>query len=271
LKQIKSHISVVTGAGSGIGRATALALAKEGSRVVASDVEENAARQTAETIRSQGGEAFPYVMDVSDSEQIADVAGRIRRDLGVPSVLVNNAGIAVGAFFVDTSPESWERIVAINLMGVVHCCRAFIPGMVESGQAGHVINIASMLAYSGIRGASAYCTTKFGVLGFSESLRAELIDHQIGVSAICPGMIRTNIINSSVLESSVEDVEEKRKAIDAMYVKRNYAPDRVGKAVIKAIRRNRAVVPVAPEAWLAWYLTRWTPWLARWLATRDFA
>jgi short-subunit dehydrogenase len=154
-------------------------------------------------------------------------------------------------------------------MGVVHCCQAFLPVMVLAGKPGHVVNIASMLGYTGMRGVSAYCATKFGVMGFSESLRAEMREHAIGVSAVCPGIIRTNIINAGILESNDVDVEAKRKEIDALYEKRNYPPEKVARAVLSAIRRNRAVVPVTPEAWVTYYTKRWLPGLVSWLARRE--
>jgi NAD(P)-dependent dehydrogenase (short-subunit alcohol dehydrogenase family) len=269
MKEFKGKLALVTGAGSGIGQAVAIALAQEGAMIAVTDLNEVSAAETAELIHSGGGQARAFPLDVSDPIQIMEFAGTLDQSLGTPSVLVNNAGIAVGGYFPDTSLESWEKIVSINLMGVVHCCRAFVPAMVESGRPGHVANIASMLGYTQARGATAYCTTKYGVLGFSESLRAELGDHDIGVTAICPGIIHTNIINSSILESRDEDIEEKRKSIDALYEKRNYTPERVAQAVIRAIRKNRAVVPVTPEAWLAYYLKRWTPWLVRWITSKD--
>jgi NAD(P)-dependent dehydrogenase (short-subunit alcohol dehydrogenase family) len=270
VKDFEGKVALVTGAGSGIGRATAFALAAAGAKVAVSDIQQESAADTAATIRSKGQEAWPFTMDVSDPVQIEQLALEVKQSLGAPSILVNNAGIAVGGYFLDCSQESWQRIISINLMGVVHCCRAFVPLMVKSAQPGHIVNISSMLGYTGAKGVSAYCATKFGVVGFSESLRAELAQYDIGVSTICPGMIRTNIINSGILESKEEDVEEKREAIDLMYQKRNYPPDRVAKAIIKAIRRNRAMIPVTPEAWLIYYLKRWTPWLTGWIAQRDF-
>lgn len=269
MRNFAGKTAVVTGAGSGIGRATAEALAEQGATVAVTDVDPQSAGETARIINDRGLEARAFTLDVSDPDKIAKAAQQIRESVGVPAVLINNAGIAVGGYFLDMSPEIWQRIIAINLMGVIHCTRAFIPAMAASGQPGHVVNISSMLGYTQARGVSAYCTTKFGVLGFSESLRAELVDHGIGVTAICPGMIRTNIINSGVLESPDEDIEEKRKTIDAMYEKRNYPPEKVARAIIKAIRRNRAVVPVAPEAWAAYYARRWLPWLVRWQANKD--
>ena len=271
MKELAGKTAVVTGAGSGIGRATALALAAAGSRLAVTDLDIDAAREVASRIGEQGGAASAFALDVRDQDGVIRAAEEIRQAMGAPAVLVNNAGIAVGGYFLDTSYESWSEIIAVNLLGVVHCCRAFVPVMAASGRGGHVVNIASMLGYTGIRGAGAYCATKFGVLGFSESLRAELVDHDIGVSTICPGMVRTNIINAGILESSTEDVEARRVSIQALYEKRNFAPDRVAAAIVKAIRRNRAVVPVAPEAWLAYYLKRWTPGLLAWITRRDLA
>lgn len=269
MKQIAGTVAVVTGAGSGIGKAAALALAGQGARVAVTDLRYDGACATTAAITEVGGEAQPYGLDVSDPEQVQAVFGKIRGEVGPPSILVNNAGIAVGGYFADTSLSSWQRIVSVNLMGVVHCCQALVPEMVSAGRPGHVVNIASMLGYVGMQGVTAYCATKFGVVGFSECLRAELAGRGIGVSAVCPGMIRTNIINAGILESSAEDVEARRREIDALYEKRNYPPEKVARAVLSAIRRNRAVMPVTPEAWFAYYGQRWWPGLMRWLARRE--
>jgi len=269
VKDFEDKLAFVTGAGSGIGRATAIALARAGARVAVSDIDKESAAETADSIRSMGHTAQAFALDVASPEQVKEVAKEVEKSQGVPSILVNNAGIAVGGYFMDTSEESWRKIVAINLMGVIHCCRAFVPLMVSGGKPGHIVNVSSLLGYTQAKGVTAYCATKHGVVGFSESLRAEMAEYTIGVSTICPGMIRTNIIKSGILESKDEDVEEKRETIDAFYEKRNYSPDRVAKAIIKAIHRNRAMVPVTPEAWLAYYLKRWAPGLVEWFARRD--
>lgn len=269
MKNFAGKLALVTGAGSGIGRATAQALAAAGARIAVTDINSESAVATAQDILSSGGEAQPFELNVARPARIEQVAEDVERSMGVPSILVNNAGIAVGGEFLDTSAENWERVIAVNLVGVVDCCRAFVPRMVASESPGHVVNISSMLGYTAARGVSAYCTTKFGVMGFSESLRAEMAQYRIGVSAICPGIVRTNIIASGILESREDEAEEIRETIEAFYKKRNYPPERVAKAIVGAIRRNRAVVPVTPEAWLAYYLKRWVPGLVYWFARRD--
>ena len=270
MKSLNGKIAVVTGAGSGIGQATALALAAQGARVVVTDISESTAQTTADLIRSQSQSAEAYKLDVADYAQMQAVATRVQQDIGVPSIVVNNAGIAVAGSLLDCSLENWEKVVSINLMGVVHGCKAFLPAMVKSNSPGHIVNIASMAGFSGVAKLGAYTATKFAIVGFSESLRAEMSAHQIGVSAICPGLISTNIVSAGIFESSEVDVEEKRRAINALYSRRNYTPDRVAKVILKAIRKNRAVVPVTTEAWLVYYSKRWIPWLPRWLAGKDF-
>jgi NAD(P)-dependent dehydrogenase (short-subunit alcohol dehydrogenase family) len=271
VKNITEQVALVTGAGSGIGRATAIELALAGARVAVTDIDAENAGSTAREITAAGGVAQSFRMDVSDTDQIAQVSESVREHLGDPAILVNNAGIAVGGDFLDTSDDSWSKIVSINLMGVVHCCRVFIPRMVANGKPGHVVNVASMLGYTAARGVSAYCATKFGVVGFSACLRAELAAQNVGVSVICPGVVRTNIINAGILESDDPDIEERRQTIQAFYERRNYPPGRVARAIVRAIRKNRALVPVTPEARLSWYLQRLSPSLARLIALRELA
>ena len=155
MKDFEGKVALVTGAGSGIGRATALALAAMGARVAVTDIQQQSAADTTATIRSKGQEAHSFTLDVSNPEQIEQLASEVKQSLGVPSILVNNAGIAVGGYFLDCSQESWQRIISINLMGVVDCCRIFVPLMVASGQPGHVVNISSMLGYTGAKGVGA--------------------------------------------------------------------------------------------------------------------
>ena len=271
MKQLQNRLALVTGAGSGIGRATALALAEEGVRVIVTDLLEQSANDTAAQIRSRGHWAEARQLDVADLDQMKQLALELEQGPGSPDILVNNAGIAVAGLFLDVSMQNFRKIVEINMMGVINGCYAFLPAMVRNGRPAHIVNIASMAAYVSAVRMTAYCTTKSAVLGFSECLRAEMVSHGIGVSAICPGVIKTNIVDSGIFEASDVDVEQKRKDIVALYEKRNYSPEKVARAIIRAVKKNRAVAPVTPEAWVTYYLKRWTPWVISWLARRDLA
>lgn len=256
---IPGKLSLVTGAGSGIGRATALALAERGAKVIACDINEEAAKQTAAQI---GGGAEAYAVDVADREQMRALAETVTRDHGVLDILVNNAGVAIAASFLDTELTDWDWLLGINLMGVVHGCHFFVPTMVERGTGGHIINVSSVAGYLGTSRLNAYCTSKYAVLGFSESLRDELEPHHIGVSAICPGVINTSIPANMRARGS-GDIEADRQRAVELYKKRNYGPEKVASAIVGCIDNNTDVRPVTPEAWAIYALKRISPRLMR--------
>jgi NAD(P)-dependent dehydrogenase (short-subunit alcohol dehydrogenase family) len=187
-------------------------------------------------------------------------------------LLMNNAGVAIGGGFLDTSLPDWEWILGVNLRGVVHGCHFFVPAMVRRGRGGHVVNVASAAGYVAVEALAAYATTKFGVLGLSEALRDELARHRIGVTCICPGIIDTPITRAAKLVGPAASDAARQRMIDA-YQRRGYGPERVAEGVLRAVQRNRAVAPVAPEAWLMYYAKRLAPgWLARanaWLSRRQ--
>jgi len=251
---------VVTGAASGIGRETALALARRGADVAICDVDEAGLEETAERIRQLGRRVLQSRVDVSSAEQMRGFAEQTYAELGRVDVLVNNAGIAVAGFFVEVPLEEWDTILGINLKGVVNGCYFFVPKMVEAGTGGHVVNIASMAGYIASPGMTAYSTTKFGVIGFSESLRAELVERGIGVTAVCPGVINTPIVSSGHVYGASATPENREKA-DQLFQRRNYGPDRVARGILKAIQKNRAVAPISPEAWAGYWIKRLFPWL----------
>jgi len=171
---------------------------------------------------------------------------------------VNNAGVGLAARFQDTTLEDWDWILGINLKGVIHGLHFFVPAMVERGQGGHVVNVASALGYMSGRMTSAYGTTKFGVVGLTESLRMELKPEGIGVSAICPGIVSTSIVATSRRRGEVAAESTGQRLVD-FYKKRNYGPERVAKAILKAVRKNTALQPVTPEAHLIYFLKRLSP------------
>ncbi len=260
IEDLSGRVAVVTGAASGIGRETALALARRGADLAICDVNEAGLEETAEQIRQMGCRVLPSRVDVSSAEEMRDFAERTYAELGRVDVLVNNAGIGIGGLFVEIPLEKWDTVLAINLKGVVNGCYHFLPRMIEAGAGGHVVNIASMAGYIAFPGMTPYVTAKFGVLGFSESLRAELAESGIGVTAVCPGLINTPIVRTASVYGS-SGVPENREQAIRTFEKRNYGPDRVARGILKAIQKNRAIAPIAAEAWVAYWLKRLFPWL----------
>jgi NAD(P)-dependent dehydrogenase (short-subunit alcohol dehydrogenase family) len=250
--------ALVTGAGSGIGRETALLLAARGARLFLVDVAAEALGETASMCRGYGNAARTECVDVSDREAMARFSETVHRDVPAVDILVNNAGVGLGASFLDTSLSDWEWIVGVNVWGVIHGCHFFVPRMVERKQGGHVVNVASAAGYVGTAELSAYATTKFAVVGLSEALRDELAPHGIGVSTICPGIIDTSITQSARLRGAAAADGERERLI-GIYKRRNYGPRKVAEAIVDAIERNRAVVPVTPEAWVMYALKRAAP------------
>ncbi|WP_280481063.1 SDR family oxidoreductase [Nocardia cyriacigeorgica] len=262
------QLVVITGGGSGIGRETALAFARRGAEIVLSDVNLAAAKETVELVAAAGGIAHAYQLDVSDEAAVADHARAVLEAHGVPDILVNNAGIGQAGDFFDTPSAEFDRVLRVNLGGVVNGCRAFGPAMAERG-AGHIVNLSSMAAYSPQQGFSAYATSKSAVFMFSDCLRAELAGRGIGVHTICPGIVHTNIVATTTF-SGVDAEEEKRKQqhYDNLYRMRHYGPEKVAEQIVRAVARGRSIVPVTPEARVNYHLSRLAPAIGRFVAAR---
>lgn len=261
------QLVVVTGAGSGIGRATAYGFAANGARVIAADIDEDAAKHTAFGILERGGTAHVFGVDVADAAAMARFATWVRATHGVPDIVVNNAGIGIGGSLLDTTEEDWARIRAIDLDGVYRGCRLFGRQMAERGQGGHLVNIASMAAYAPAVSLPAYAAMKAGVLQLSQTLRLDLADHGIGVSAICPGIINTPMtMRSEYVGVSDDEAQRLRERAKRAFARRGYPAERVALAIMRAVLHNRAVVPVAPESYVGWYLSRVSPAANRALA-----
>ncbi|MFR0358693.1 SDR family oxidoreductase [Streptomyces sediminimaris] len=258
------QLVLVTGAGSGIGRATAFAFAEARARVVAVDRDTEAAARTAELCRPAGApESWAETADVSDERAMEELAEKVAAEYGVVDVLVNNAGVGLGGSFFDTTPQDWKKVLDVNLWGVIHGCRLFGRQMAERGQGGHIVNTASAAAYQPSRALPAYSTSKAAVLMLSQCLRAELAGRGIGVSAVCPGFVNTGI-TSTARFAGVDADEEKRlrRRAARLYGLRNYPPEKVADAVLRAVVRDEAVVPVTPEARGARLLSRFAPRLS---------
>jgi NADP-dependent 3-hydroxy acid dehydrogenase YdfG len=238
---MKMHdkVVVVTGAGSGIGRATALLFAKQGARIAACDVDE--ARLASLQAELGDRALLARRVDVSDRAQMKTFADSI----DTVDVVVNNAGVGLGGSFRDTSLDDWDWVLGVNLKGVVHGCHFFVPKMVERGAGGHVVNISSILGIYPAPNVSAYVASKFAVRGLSQSLRAELAPHRIGVTAICPGMIATSIIDDGRLAG---DISSRKHKVAGTFRDRGAPPEKVAAAILDAVRSNPAVRTVGADA-----------------------
>ena len=207
VERMEGRLALVTGAGSGIGRETALLCARRGANLALCDVNEDGLAATeAEAVRL-GSEVMTGLVDVGDRAQMQAFADSVHERAEAVDLLVNNAGVGVGARFLETPLEDWDWILPINLMGVVHGCHMFVPAMVERGRGGHVVNLSSAAGYFPNPTLAAYSSTKFAVLGLSEALRIELRPHGVGVTAVCPGLINTPITRTSRLRGSAEGSE----------------------------------------------------------------
>lgn len=188
--------AVVTGAGSGIGRSFALALARRKGQVICADVNLLAAQETVELIQRFGGRAYAVQCDVGNPEQMCQLAQTSETLLGQPvTLIINNAGVGLGGKFDELSLEDWQWCMHVNLWGVIHGCHYFVPGFKRQGR-GAIINVASAASYTAAPEMSAYNVTKAGVLALSETLAAELKKDNIRVNVLCPTLVPTNIIKN---------------------------------------------------------------------------
>ncbi|MEA5358929.1 SDR family oxidoreductase [Amycolatopsis sp., V23-08] len=261
---------VVTGAGSGIGRATALAFADEGADVVITDIDPDAAAETVKLLQDKGVDAAEYTVDSSDGPAVHRFAEQVRAEHGVPDIVVNNAGIGMSGSFLDTSVEDWERVIDVNLWGVIHGCRAFAPMLAERAEGGQIVNLASAAAYLPSKILSAYATTKSAVLTLSVCLRAELAADHIGVTAVCPGIVKTNITNTTrFVGVSEEEQQRRQKESSKLYARRGFGPEGVAKDILRAVEKDTAIAPSTPESKVALVLSRLTPGLLRAAAKLD--
>jgi NAD(P)-dependent dehydrogenase (short-subunit alcohol dehydrogenase family) len=254
--ELMGATALVTGAGSGIGRATAGALARAGAAVVCVDIDEVGAKTTAAACEDIGASSAVYVCDVADRAAMEQLAAEVHRAHGVLDVLVNNAGVGMSGRFGDMTLDDWEWIRSINLDGVVHGCHAFGTAMAERGR-GHIVNVSSGLAFLPRSTEIAYCTTKAAVLMFSRSLRADWRRRGVGVSAVCPGVINTPILTRGRFVGPMWTPGTMRLAQRGFGW--GHSPDVVATAVLDAIRRDRVMVTPGLESFLLWHLHKVLP------------
>lgn len=244
MRNLRDRVAVVTGAASGIGRATSVALAREGCDLALADVNDAGLQDTAAEVRALGRRARTDHVDVSDKERMRRYAEEVFAEYGKVNVLVNNAGVTITADFEEHSLEDWEWIVGINFWGVVYGCKFFLPYLKRADGA-HIVNVSSVFGFLGVPGQSSYCATKFAVRGLSEALWVELKDSGIGVTSIHPAGVRTNIAKAA-------RTKEEGKKAEAINVIERYSvpPERCAHLIVEAIKKNKMRQLVARESYL---------------------
>jgi 2-hydroxycyclohexanecarboxyl-CoA dehydrogenase len=195
--RLKDQVAIVTGSAQGIGRAIAMRLASEGAKIGVADIDLEGATRTADEIKKSGGNAIAVKLDVSRLQDALDAADRVERELGAIDILVNNAGWDVVEPFVDSTPETWDKVIAINYRGVLNCCKAVAPRMLQRKH-GKIVSISSDAARVGSTGEAVYAGCKAAIIGFSKTLARELARYGINVNVVCPGPTQTALLKAAM-------------------------------------------------------------------------
>jgi len=258
----KDKVVIVTGAGSGIGRALAEELVRRGSIVIAADINLRRVEETAARINQAYGKIYPVLLDVSDFDAVKAVVDQAVAEHGRLDLVFNNAGIAVGGEARHFALEDWRSVLDVNLFGVIHGVQAAYPVMVRQGF-GHIINTASIEGLIPLPGAISYVASKHAVVGLSGALRAEGADLGVRVSVVCPGYIKTAIFEDARLVKVARE-----KMLNRLPRYHGLTPEQGAARILRGVERNRGIIIVGWDAWVLWALFRLSPALTGWLAVR---
>jgi NAD(P)-dependent dehydrogenase (short-subunit alcohol dehydrogenase family) len=250
---------LITGAASGLGRAIAVRLARDGWNLALADVNDEASEETLRLVRQAGGDGFVEHLDVRNIEEWQSLRERLRAQWSQLDLLVNNAGVAGSGRVGEYSIENWHWIVDINLWNGINGCHTFVDWLKANPQGAHIINTCSLAAIVSAPTMAAYNVTKAGMLTLSETLYSELLPHNVGVTALCPSVFRTNLLDKSRWSQP-----EERKLFEKGFAQTKMTADYVADAAIRAMQRKQLYVLVPFESRFNWYLKRLAPtWLLR--------
>ena len=253
MEQLEGRVAVITGAASGIGRATADRLAQEGCALALVDIDAERLAETASGVEELGARVSTHVADVADEARMQQLPEEVLASHEAVHILVNNAGVSVLKDFEEHTLDDFRWLVGINFWGVVHGCHYFLPALRQVDEA-HIVNISSMFGFIGVPGQSSYCATKFAVRGFSEALWSELRETAIGVTSVHPGGIKTSIVRS--IRANDEDARDR---LQESFDRYGHPPSDVAEAILRGIRTNKLRVRVGVEAYVTDWLKRLMP------------
>ncbi len=251
MEELSGRTAVITGGASGIGLATARALAREGLKIVLADRDAQALERAQGDVEKLGAPVLAVPTDVGELEQVQALANRSFDHFGAVHVVFNNAGVALAGLMYEHTHEEWEWIVRVNLWGVIHGVEVFVPRLIAQGQGGHVVSTASFAGLVPNYGLGAYCVTKYGVVALSECLQRELRNHGIGVSVLCPMMVATNIGANSARDRPSGDSAPAtglEQASSRPPEGGTLEPVEVAQRVLRAIQQNELYIVTHPES-----------------------
>ena len=255
-------VAIVTGAGSGIGRALGEALSRRGARVILADVNQRSEEDAAELFSKAGHHAEAVQLDVSLFEAARELVEQIATKYGRLDYIFNNAGIAVGGEVRDWSIDDWRNVLNVNLFGVVNGVAAAFPLMVEQGY-GHIINTASIEGLIQFPGSVSYVASKYGVVGLSNALRIEGVDLGVKVSVVCPGYIKTPIFHTSKMIKI-----DRQKMLEYLPERFGITPEKCALVILRGVERNKPIIVVTALAKILWLLHRINPGWILWMMRR---
>lgn len=242
VKDLRGKRCLITGAASGIGRATAFAAAEKGAIVLLTDIQAEALDAVAAEIRARGGAvAFVKAVDVTDHEAMTEMAAEVHADHGSMDVVMNVAGVSTWGTIERLRHSDWRKMVEVDLMGPISVLECFVPAMIEAGRGGHVVNVSSAAGLFGLPWHGAYGAAKFGLRGVSEVLRTDLRRHGIRVSLVCPGAVRTPLVGTVEIVGLDRESPAMRKLVER-FERHAVSPERVAERILSAVERNRYMV-----------------------------
>ena len=257
MTEIKGKLAIVTGAASGIGRGTALELAKRGARLAISDLDRTGLAETAKRIEALGGQVTTYLLDVADRDAVYAFAQEIETTHGGADIVINNAGVAQIARVDELSYEDFEWVMNIDFWGMVYGTKAFLPQIQKKGE-GHIVNVSSIFGIVAVPSQAAYNSAKFAIRGFTEALRHDMKGTRIKVSCVHPGGIKTNIVrNARFLQSTQATArEEAASGFDKMAMT---TPEKAGRVIVNGIAKNKERILIGFDAKAIDWLQRLLP------------
>ncbi len=254
MKDLNGKVALVTGAASGIGQATSLKFAQEQADLIITDLDEDRLKGTTAQVRALGRKVLPIRADISRRDEVEALCNKALDEFGRVDILMNNAGVALYADIIDTDLADWEWLLGINLWGPIYAMHFLLPQMIAR-KSGHIINISSWVGLLGIPANGAYAASKFGIVGLSESLRAELEQFGIGVTVVCPGIVQTNIFKAIRVRGFKPEATKMPGFLGT-------TPEGAANKIVRAVKKDQALV-LTDFAKIAYGIRRLSPALAR--------